>query len=256
MEVCDRKSKNMGEFLTPLFYFIFKGDYMIQKRSFTKYTIILQIFLLLFAIATIPVSTASEASPSLPLIVGGEVTIDGEVAPVGTEITVKLGENTVGATTVGFAGVYGDLPTNRLLITSEPDDYENLKFYVNGVETDPVDLNNAVPGATVSTTITSSAPVVSDKPADKTVAKSSSFSSSPSSSSSSSSFDDAEVQDSSDEGNTFESIALAGDGAEIETTNENVPSSEAESSALVTGIFGLILVSLVGAIIIVKRKNK
>lgn len=249
----------MGEFLTHLFYFIFKGDYMIQKRSFTKYTIILQIFLLLFAIATIPVSTASEASPSLPLIVGGEVTIDGEVAPVGTEITVKLGENTVGTTTVGSAGVYGDLPTNRLLITSDPDDYENLKFYVNGVETDLVDLNNAVPGATVATTITSSAPVVSEKSAEKSVA---SGSIGGPSSFSSPSFDDSVVQDnsgiqdSSDEVNEFESIALAGDGAEIETTNENVPSSEAESSALVTGLFGLIVVSLVGAIIIVKRKNK
>ncbi|WP_305064861.1 hypothetical protein, partial [Methanococcoides sp.] len=209
----------------------------------------------------IPVSTASEASPSLPLIVGGEVTIDGEVAPVGTEITVKLGEKTVGAATVGSAGVYGDSPANRLLITSDSDDYENLKFYVNGVETDLVDLTNAAPGATVTTTLASSAPAVSEKPADKTVAESSSgsssFSSSPSasSSSSSSSLDDAEVQDNSDEENTFESIALAGDRTEIETTNENVPSSEAESSALVTGIFGLILVSLVGAIIIVKRKK-
>ncbi|MCM1988007.1 hypothetical protein [Methanococcoides seepicolus] len=225
---------------------------MIHKRSFTKYTIILQIFLLLFAIATIPVSTASEASPSLPLIVGGEVTIDGEVAPVGTEITVKLGEHVVGTTTVGSAGVYGDSPTNRLLITSDPDDYENLKFYVNGVETDLVDsttLKNAVPGATVSTTIASSAPVVSEKSAeDESPSVPSSFSSP--------SFDDSGIQDSPDEVNEFESIALAGDGAEIETTNDNVPSSEAESSALVTGLFGLILVSLVGAIIIVKRKNK
>ncbi|MCM1987864.1 hypothetical protein [Methanococcoides seepicolus] len=232
---------------------------MIQKRSFTKYTIILQIFLLLFAMATIPVSTASEASPSLPLIVGGEVTIDGEVAPVGTEITVKLGEKTVGAATVGSAGVYGDSPANRLLITSDSDDYENLKFYVNGIETDLVDLKDAAPGVTVATTITSSAPVVSEKSAEKSVA---SGSIGGPSSFSSPSFDDSVVQDnsgiqdSSDEVNEFESIALAGDGAEIETTNENVPSSEAESSALVTGLFGLILVSLVGAIIIVKRKNK
>ncbi|NPE31822.1 hypothetical protein HNV12_28460 [Methanococcoides sp. SA1] len=237
---------------------------MIHKRSFTKYTIILQIFLLLFAIATIPVSTASEASPSLPLIVGGEVTIDGEVAPVGTEITVKLGEKTVGTTTVGSAGVYGDSPTNRLLITSDPDDYENLKFYVNGVETDLVDsttLKNAVPGATVATTIASSAPVVSEKPAeDESPSGPSSFSSPSFDDSviqdSSVVQDDSVVQDSSDEDNAVESIALAGDRAEIETTNENVPSSEAESSALVTGLFGLIVVSLVGAIIIVKRKNK
>jgi len=62
---------------------------MIQKRSFTKYTIILQIFLLLFAMATIPASAASEAIPSFPLSVGGEVTIDGELAPVGTEINLK-----------------------------------------------------------------------------------------------------------------------------------------------------------------------
>jgi cobalamin biosynthesis Mg chelatase CobN len=224
---------------------------MIQKKSFIKYTIILQIFLLLFAMATIPVSAAPEVIPSFPLSVGGEVTIDGEVAPVGTEITVKLGEKTVGTTTVESEGVYGDLPTNRLLATSEPDDYENLKFYVNGVETDLVDLTNAAPGAAVTTTLASSAPAVSEKPTDS----SPSSSSSSSARSSSSSFDDSEVQDASDEENTSESIALAGDGAEIETTNENVPSSEAESSALVTGIFGLILVSLVGAIIIVKRKK-
>ncbi len=238
----------MGEFLTPLFYFIFKGDYMIQKRSFTKYTIILQIFLLLFAMATIPVSAASEAIPSFPLSVGGEVTIDGEVAPVGTEITVKLGEKTVGAATVDSAGVYGDSPANRLLITSEPDDYENLKFYVNGVETDLVDLKNAAPGVTVSTTITSSASAGSSTPDEKPVTGSSGFGPS------SSSFDDSGIQDVSEE-NSVEGIALAGDGAESEAVSENVPSSNAESSTLVTGLFGLILVSLVGAIIIVKRKK-
>jgi hypothetical protein len=230
---------------------------MIQKRSFTKYAIILQIFLLLFAMATIPVSAASEAIPSFPLSMGGEVTIDGEVAPVGTEITVKLGEKTVGTTTVESEGVYGDLPTNRLLITSEPDDYENLKFYVNGVETDLVDLTNAVPGDTVSTTITSSAPAVSEKTTDKAVASGSMGGYSGDSEVQDSSViqDNSGIQDLSEE-NSVESIALAGDGAEIETTNENVPSSEAESSALVTGLFGLILVSLVGAIIIVKRKSK
>jgi hypothetical protein len=224
---------------------------MIQKKSFIKYTIILQIFLLLFAMATIPVSAAPEVIPSFPLSVGGEVTIDGELAPVGTEITVKLGEKAVGTTTVESEGLYGDLPTNRLLVTSEPDDYENLKFYVNGVETDLVDLTNAVPGGTVTTILASSAPVV--KPADKAVVESSSGSSG--FSSSSSSLDDSEVQENSEGENSVESIALAGDGAEIETTNENVPLTEAESSTLVTGIFGLILVSLIGAIIIVKRKK-
>ncbi|MDA0524509.1 hypothetical protein [Methanococcoides alaskense] len=223
---------------------------MIQKKSFTKYTIILQIFLLLFAMATIPVSAASEAIPSFPLSVGGEVTIDGELAPVGTEITVKLGEKTVGTTTVGSEGIYGDLPTNRLLITSEPDDYENLKFYVNAVETDLVDLTSAVPGATVTTILASSVPVVPETTPEKKASSGSMGGYS----------GDSEVQDNSgiqdvSEENSVESIALAGDGAEIETTNENVPSSEAESSALVTGIFGLILVSLVGAIIIVKRKK-
>jgi len=142
-----------------------------------------------------------------------------------------------------------------LLITSEPDDYENLKFYVNGVETDLVDITNAVPGATVAATITSSAPVGSG-----ITTAASTTSGSIAGPSSLSSFDDSGVQDNSgiqdrSEENSVENIALAGDGAEIETTNDNVPSSEAESSALVTGIFGLILVSLVGAIIIVKRKK-
>ncbi|NPE27246.1 hypothetical protein HNV12_04560 [Methanococcoides sp. SA1] len=215
---------------------------MIQKRSFIKYTIILQVFILLFAIATIPVSASSEASPIFPLIVGGEITIDGEVAPVGTEISVKLGEDTVGTTTVGSAGVYGDSPSNRLLITSEPDDYKNLKFYVNGVETDLVDLTNAVAGVKVTTVLTSSAPTVDESPDE--------------SSSMGGSFAYSETQDSSDEVEEIENTPSAADEVEIETTNEEVPYSEAESSSLIGGLFGLILVSSVGAVLLVKRKNK
>ncbi len=216
---------------------------MIKNRSFTKYTVILQAFILLFAIATIPVGAASEAAPSFPLIVGGDITIDGEAAPVGTEITVKLGDRTVGTTIVNSEGQFGDLPTNKLLITSEPVDYENLKIYVNGVETDLIDFTNAAPGATITTSVTAGTSALVPEETTTTSPLTSP-------SSSSSSFGDSGIGEES-----FESTAFAGDEAEIGNTNGNAPSSEAESFSLVNGLFGLILVSLVGIVILVKRKN-
>lgn len=223
---------------------------MIKKGSFIKYTLILQVFILLFAIATIPVSAASEAAPSFPLIVGGEITIDGEAAPVGTEITVKLGEKTVGTTTVDSEGVYGDSPANRLLITSEPDNYEDLKFYVNGVETDLIDLTNAEPGTTVAASLTAGSS--SSTQSEENIITSSVEGTT---SSSSSSFGDSGIGDESDEESSFESTAFAGDEDQFETIAGSSSSIEAESSSIVSGLFGLVLVSLIGIIILVKRRN-
>ncbi|MBP2031129.1 hypothetical protein J2755_002077 [Methanohalophilus levihalophilus] len=228
---------------------------MIKKGSFSKYTIILQAFILLFAIATIPVGAASESAPSFPIIAEGDITIGGEAAPVGTEITVKLGDKTVGMTTVESEGIFGDAPNNRLLITSEPDDYQNLKFYVNGVETDLIDLTNAAPGDTISTSLSADASAASS--GGTTTTSTTEATTSSSSSSSFGSMGTGSSDATPSEVESFESTAFAGDEAGAgDTTIGSSPSADAESSAVVSGLFGLILVSLIGIVVLVKhRKN-
>lgn len=98
----------------------------------------LHVFIMLFALAVYPVS-AVDSAPSMPLVLSGNIEIDGEPAPVGTEIVVKLNETIAGQTEVSLEGIYGNTPQNKLYITCSPEDYSNLKFYVNDVESNLVD---------------------------------------------------------------------------------------------------------------------
>lgn len=232
---------------------------MIKKRSFTKHTVILQVFLLLFALAMIPVVSASE---TFPLIAGGEVTIDGEAAPVGTEITVMLGEDVVSTiSTVETEGLYGDLPNNRLLITCEPENYEYLKFYVNGIEADifdKTDLKNAAPLDEIELSLTAETAPGVEVPADEPIGDPASGGSSAGTSSTySSSTDNAGVQANSvsDGESTFESTAFAGEESASGATASDVPASEAQSSATTFGLLALILAALVGIIAFLKYRS-
>ena len=88
---------------------------------------------------------ATEDSPVL-LFLHGNISLDEEPAPVGTEIVVKLNEDVVGSSSVYHEGLYGDEPNKRLSITCDPENYGNIKFYVNGNEAkivNPADLENA-----------------------------------------------------------------------------------------------------------------
>ena len=112
-------------------------------RDFVSFAITLQMLILLFGIVVLPV--AAEGIPSHPLVLQGTVELDGGPAPINTAITAEVNGVFIGEAKVGQDGTYGD-QTEKLYLTCEPDDYENIKFYVNGVEAIDVDiLKNADP---------------------------------------------------------------------------------------------------------------
>ena len=134
-----------------------------NNRVFVTFAICLQVFILLFA--TTAISAAAETPlPPLPAYLHGDVVLDGEPAPFGVEITAKLNGNVVGTTVVEQAGVYGDKPLTMLLVTCDPKDYGDVKFYVNGLESQTVGentLENGSPGNEIEIGLIAESPVVS-----------------------------------------------------------------------------------------------
>lgn len=128
---------------------------MIEKNRTIKIAVILQLCILLLAAGSLAVSAAEEEAslPPFPLIMQGSIQINGEPAPQGTEITVMLNGNAVGSTVVEQEGIYGDKPSNRLLVSADPLNYGELEFYVNGIESELVNVDevrNADPGDTIN----------------------------------------------------------------------------------------------------------
>ncbi|RNI09850.1 hypothetical protein EFE40_04180 [Methanohalophilus halophilus] len=119
--------------------------------------IILQVFMLL-TVSTMSVAVAEESPqmPSLPLVIKGNVTIDGSQADPGTSITAKINDQIIGSVQTSNAGVYGDLSGNSLIVTAEPEDFKNIAIYVNGneAEYDGDKLVNANPGDTIELDLT------------------------------------------------------------------------------------------------------
>ena len=116
-----------------------------NNRVFVTFAISLQVFILLFATMVAPAGATEDSSPVL-LFLYGNISLDGEPGPVGTEIVVKLNEDVVGSSSVYHEGLYGDEPNKRLSITCDPKDYDDITFYVNGNEAqivNPADLENA-----------------------------------------------------------------------------------------------------------------
>lgn len=135
-----------------------------NNRVFVTFAISLQIFILLFA--TTAISAAEETPlPPLPAYLHGDVVLDGKTAPVGVEITAKLNGNVVGTTVVEQAGVYGDKPLTMLLVTCDPKDYGDIKFYVNGLESQTVGentLENGSPGNEIKIDLIAESPADSN----------------------------------------------------------------------------------------------
>ncbi|NOR85487.1 hypothetical protein GQ473_05205 [archaeon] len=118
---------------------------------------------MLFATTAIPVA-AETPLPSLAVYLYGDVVLDGKPAPVGVEITAKLNGNVVGTTVVEQAGVYGDKTLTMLLVTCDPKDYGDVKFYVNGLESQTVGentLENGSPGNEIEIGLIAESPAVS-----------------------------------------------------------------------------------------------
>ncbi|AEH60167.1 hypothetical protein Mzhil_0291 [Methanosalsum zhilinae DSM 4017] len=127
------------------------------NASIIKFAVVLQLFILLFAAVSV-----SAASPQLPIIAGGEVELDEKSAEAGTTITVMLDGKVVSKTTVSNDGIYGDKPSNRLLITES--DYTKYKFYVNGIESElanPDAIKNAKSGDLIELNLKATTPTES-----------------------------------------------------------------------------------------------
>ena len=124
------------------------------NASIIKFAVVLQLFILLFAAVAV-----SAASPQLPIIAGGEVKLDGNLAEAGTTITVMLDGKVISTTTVSNDGTYGDKASNRLLI--EDSDYTKYKFYVNGIESElsnPDTIRNAGAGELIELNLIATTP--------------------------------------------------------------------------------------------------
>ncbi|NOR49204.1 MAG: hypothetical protein GQ533_14380, partial [Methanosarcinaceae archaeon] len=113
----------------------------INYRVFVSFAITLQILMLLFAISAIPAAAVEEPPSSMPLVLQGTVELNGEPAPVNTEITAKVNGDVVGTTEVDQEGIYGSQPGTKLYITCESKNYGDITFYVNGVESQLVDVD-------------------------------------------------------------------------------------------------------------------
>ncbi len=74
------------------------------------------------------------STPSLPLLLEGSVKQDGTALPAGSEIRVELDGQIRGSTVIGANGEYGDQPGAKLVVSCDPKDYADLKFFVNGLE--------------------------------------------------------------------------------------------------------------------------
>jgi len=105
-----------------------------------RFSTALQICVILFAIVGIATAEDAPQQPGMPIILSGDIYVNGEKAPAGTIISVELDGKEVGTTELTAEGVYGDEAGNKLPITCEPEDCSDLEFYINGekVKVDPV----------------------------------------------------------------------------------------------------------------------
>lgn len=223
-----------------------------NKGVFTRITVILQISILLFA-ATALSASAEEVPPS-PLILEGDVLgINGEQLDAGTEIAAKLNGELVGATTVRSDGVYGDGPGNKLFVTCDSSDYENVKFYVDGEEYHTsTSLDGISEGERMEMDLTAAPSTSSeDEEGAGAVGSSGGFSSGMDSSSATS---EGTYEGLNEE--TSESTASAGNIGSEENAGEDVPSSEPEAISMTgIGVMAIVLIGLLGVMLFLKNRS-
>ena len=92
---------------------------------------ILKLLILCIVLASSIGIASAEAPPNLPMGLYGDVTIGGSPAPKDTIIVGKVGDTTVGTTTVLNSGKYGD--NGNYLGIFAPNEGDNVDLYVNGV---------------------------------------------------------------------------------------------------------------------------
>ncbi|ADE37028.1 hypothetical protein [Methanohalophilus mahii] len=227
---------------------------MSETGSFNRYKSILQVFIVLLAIAMIPACSASEGSiPSLPLIVEGEVNQGDNAAPAGTEVTAQLDGKEVGSTTLQSDGIISK--ENQLAITCEPGDYENLKFYVGGMETGlyaTAELADSQPGDVIELSLT--APSTGSEDTGSSDGSSGAMAGS---STSTGGVDQATTSESTGDESELDSTASAGVSSSGETAGEDVPAPESPVTSMTgIGVMAIVLVALLGIIAFLKYKKE
>ncbi|MBP1909046.1 hypothetical protein [Methanolobus bombayensis] len=122
---------------------------MISGKKYSA--LFLQIMIITLAFLVVPA-----AANAPPTVLEGTLMIDGEPAPVGTEVALVVDGNVVGQTTVTNEGLIGDERANRLGVSS---DYDVVTVYVNGVETKTLDFNSYDDSEVVSLDISATSSV-------------------------------------------------------------------------------------------------
>ncbi|WP_340818553.1 hypothetical protein [Methanolobus sp. WCC4] len=116
------------------------------------YGVSLKVLIILFSLIVVAAPAVAVAPP---IVLGGNLLVDGNPAPVGTEVTIVDDGQTVATTTVTTAGLYGDERSNRLGVSS---DHSVVTVEVNGVETATLDLSDYQTGEMVSLDLSATSP--------------------------------------------------------------------------------------------------
>ncbi|WP_129582736.1 hypothetical protein [Methanolobus psychrotolerans] len=215
--------------------------------------------ILVAGMSVMPAQADPNGIPPLPLILEGSVNLGDEAAVTGTEITAELDGKVIGSTIIGSDGIYGDQPSTKLVVTCEPENYDNIEFYVNGVESDisGVDFSSVNPGDTVSLDMAVSATLVEDT--DGSAKSSSSSDSSDNGRVSSLSSSTATAED------KYVNVVNEDENGEYESTLDNVFASPEEAASTtpkdtsglfsVSGIAVVFLVTLVVMLGVMKVKG-
>lgn len=113
-----------------------------MKKNHIRFLILFQIFVILFATLG-TVTAAGQTPPEFPLLISGDISVNGKEALPGTSIDVKLNDEVLSSTVVKVEGKFGDDFGNKLSIDCATDDYSKLNFYLNGNKLimDPIDTN-------------------------------------------------------------------------------------------------------------------
>jgi len=89
------------------------------------------IICLVIAFSVVSAESSAESPPNLPVILYGNVNIDGNPAPPGTAISAKVGDSLIGTTNIHTSGTYSE---NDELPVSASSDGAKVDFYVNNIK--------------------------------------------------------------------------------------------------------------------------
>ena len=221
-----------------------------NKKRIIPLIMVLQIFIISFAVMAIPVSAEDLSLPDMPLTLKGNVELDGVPASVGTSIYAELnGEKASKVIHVLNEGEYS------FPVTCSSGDYSNLKFYVNEIETELVDVT-VFDGAGAGDVI-GSVNLVATSPVSNDGSSGSSGSSGSGGSSGGSYGGTATTSDSDEEdssGSTASvsstdvddtSLKSAAEASQSTESTEDVPAPETKTSIMVLVIGAIFLLGII-----------